>query len=60
MVIPEWNKQQRRVATIWQSGGPQTITASEALEEALCFGWIDGQMQNIDDKTYQKYFSQRR
>ncbi len=43
-----------------KAGGPQTITASEALEEALCFGWIDGQMQNIDDKTYQKYFSQRR
>ena len=22
-------------------GGPKTIKASEALEEALCFGWID-------------------
>ncbi|MDE5716544.1 MAG: YdeI/OmpD-associated family protein, partial [Lachnospiraceae bacterium] len=31
-----------------------------ALEEALCFGWIDGQMQSIDDKTYKKYFSMRR
>ena len=38
----------------------KTIKASEALEEALCFGWIDGQMQKIDDKTYKKYFSQRR
>lgn len=37
-----------------------TITAAEALEEALCFGWIDGQMQSIDDKTYKKYFSMRR
>lgn len=41
-------------------GGPKTITAGEALEEALCFGWIDGQMQSIDDKTYKKYFSMRR
>lgn len=41
-------------------GGPQTIKAAEALEEALCFGWIDGQMQRIDDKTYKKYFSMRR
>jgi len=41
-------------------GGPKTIKASEALEEALCFGWIDGQMQSIDDKTYIKYFSARR
>jgi len=43
-----------------KSGGPKTIKASEALEEALCFGWIDGQMQSIDDKTYIKYFSVRR
>ncbi len=41
-------------------GGPKTIKAEEALEEALCFGWIDGQMQRIDDKTYKKYFSLRR
>ena len=40
--------------------GPKTIKAGEALEEALCFGWIDGQMQSLDDKTYKKYFSQRR
>lgn len=40
--------------------GPKTITANDALEEALCFGWIDGQMRSIDDKTYQKYFSLRR
>lgn len=43
-----------------KAGGPKTIKAAEALEEALCFGWIDGQMQSIDDKTYQKYFSMRR
>lgn len=38
----------------------KTIKASEALEEALCFGWIDGQMQSIDEMTYLKYFSIRR
>ena len=43
-----------------KSCGPKTIKANEALEEALCFGWIDGQMQRIDDKTYLKYFSIRR
>ncbi len=43
-----------------KNGGPKTITASEALEEALCFGWIDGQMQSMDEYTYKKYFSQRR
>lgn len=43
-----------------KAGGPKTVKAGEALEEALCFGWIDGQMQAIDDKTYKKYFSMRR
>lgn len=43
-----------------KAGGPKTIKAGEALEEALCFGWIDGLMQSIDEKTYKKYFSMRR
>ena len=43
-----------------KAGGPKTIKAGEALEEALCFGWIDGQMEKIEDKSYKKYFSQRR
>ncbi|MDL2229068.1 YdeI/OmpD-associated family protein [Treponema sp. OttesenSCG-928-L16] len=43
-----------------KSGGPKTISANEALEEALCFGWIDGQMQSLDSKSYIKYFSLRR
>lgn len=43
-----------------KAGGLKTIKANEALEEALCFGWIDGQMQSIDEKSYKKYFSMRR
>jgi uncharacterized protein YdeI (YjbR/CyaY-like superfamily) len=43
-----------------KSGGPKTIKANEALEEALCFGWIDGQMKSIDDKAYIKSFTPRR
>lgn len=43
-----------------KAGGPKTIKANEALEEALCFGWIDGQMKSLDEKTYVKYFSERR
>lgn len=38
----------------------KTLSAPEALEEALCFGWIDGQMQSISPDTYKKYFSRRR
>jgi len=40
-------------------GGPKTVTPDDALEEALCFGWIDGQIQRVDDQTYMKYFSRR-
>jgi len=36
-----------------------TLSAAEALEEALCHGWIDGQIQYIDDKSYKKYFAHR-
>lgn len=43
-----------------KSGGPKTIKAADALEEALCYGWIDRQMKSIDDKAYKKYFSMRR
>lgn len=40
-----------------------TLTPQEALEEALCFGWIDGQFNRYgerDDTTYIKKFSPRR
>ena len=36
-----------------------TLSANDALEEALCFGWIDGQMKSIDSTRYQKYFTKR-
>ncbi|MDR0930802.1 MAG: YdeI/OmpD-associated family protein [Clostridiales bacterium] len=36
------------------------IKPNEALEEALCFGWIDGQMKSLDESSYIKYFKQRR
>ncbi len=37
----------------------KTLSANDALEEALCFGWIDGQMQSIDESKYIKYFARR-
>lgn len=36
-----------------------TLSAADALEEALCYGWIDGQIQPLDDNTYKKYFARR-
>ncbi len=42
-----------------KKGGPKTLSANDALEEALCFGWIDGLMQSIDSASYKKYFARR-
>ncbi|PKM49691.1 MAG: hypothetical protein CVV02_14545 [Firmicutes bacterium HGW-Firmicutes-7] len=36
------------------------LKAEEALEEALCFGWIDGQIISIDNEQYQKKYTPRR
>ncbi len=33
---------------------------NQALEEALCFGWIDSQIKRIDDVFYKMKFSKRR
>lgn len=38
----------------------KTVKPDEALEEALCFGWIDGQITRIDDEKYIKKFTPRR
>lgn len=36
------------------------VGPEQALDEALCFGWIDGQIQSIDERYYRKYFAKRR
>ena len=38
----------------------KTITYDEALDEALCFGWIDGQKKAYDEKSWLQKFTPRR
>ena len=40
--------------------GKPSVTYVEAVEEALCFGWIDGQVQRIDDESWVQRFTPRR
>jgi len=40
--------------------GEKTITYDEALDEALCFGWIDGQKKTYDEKSWLQKFTPRR
>lgn len=37
-----------------------SVTYDEALDEALCFGWIDGQKNKFDDKSWLQRFTPRR
>jgi uncharacterized protein YdeI (YjbR/CyaY-like superfamily) len=52
-------------AGVWpvlhKKGGRTTaLTCALALDEALCFGWIDGQLGVRDDETYRQRFTPRR
>ena len=37
-----------------------TLSYADALEEALCFGWIDGQVGRLDEHFYRQRFTPRR
>src|SRR4029077_19261921 len=39
---------------------PTSLTYDQALEEALCHGWIDGQVRRRDEITYRQRFTRRR
>ena len=42
------------------STGKPSVTWSEAVDEALCVGWIDGIRRGIDDEAYTMRFTPRR
>lgn len=39
---------------------PTRLGYDEALDEALCHGWIDGQVRRLDERTYRQRFTPRR
>jgi uncharacterized protein YdeI (YjbR/CyaY-like superfamily) len=39
---------------------PTSLTYEQALDEALCHGWIDGQVGRRDERTYRQRFTPRR
>ena len=43
-----------------KSSGKPSITWPEAVDEALCFGWIDGLRKGIDDVSYMIRFTPRK
>jgi uncharacterized protein YdeI (YjbR/CyaY-like superfamily) len=43
-----------------KSSGRPSITWAEAVDQALCFGWIDGVRQGIDETSYRLRFTPRK
>ncbi len=43
-----------------KASGKASMTWPESVDEALCFGWIDGVRERIDDERYTIRFSPRR
>jgi uncharacterized protein YdeI (YjbR/CyaY-like superfamily) len=43
-----------------KGSGKPSITWPESVDEALCFGWIDGIRRTIDDESYSIRFTPRR
>ena len=58
-------KNHDRVAEIWllyakKGSGKKRVAYAEAVEEALCFGWIDGIAKPVDENFYTKERSRHR
>ncbi|MFZ4522093.1 MAG: YdeI/OmpD-associated family protein [Bacteroidales bacterium] len=43
-----------------KGSGIPTVVYAEALDVALCYGWIDGQLQRCDEQSYLRKFTPRR
>jgi uncharacterized protein YdeI (YjbR/CyaY-like superfamily) len=62
----EWLEENHsRASELWlgfynKRTGKKSITYREALDEALCFGWIDGVRKSIDEASYKQRFTPRR
>ena len=58
-------KNHDRVDEIWllyakKASGKKRVEYAEAVEEALCFGWIDGIVKPVDEHFYAQRFTPRR
>lgn len=42
-----------------KTSGIPTVYYPEAVDEALCFGWIDSKINKRDDESYYQYFAKR-
>lgn len=43
-----------------KQSGKTSVKYDEAVEEALCFGWIDSKLKSVNEEYYIQYFTRRR
>lgn len=60
-----WLKKNQESPGVWlqlykKDSGVKSLDRSGALDVALCYGWIDGQANKYDDKSYLQRFCPRR
>jgi uncharacterized protein YdeI (YjbR/CyaY-like superfamily) len=61
-----WLERNHTTATgVWlvsprRAGGRRDLEYDAMVEEALCFGWIDGQAAGVDEQRSKQYFARRR
>ena len=66
MAWHEWlTTESERSPGVWlkiakKEASAPTVTYQEALEVALCFGWIDGQKRGLDDTHWLQRFTPRK
>ena len=62
----EWlEKNHHSKQSVWlvfynQKSKKETIGWSDAVDVALCFGWIDSKKQTIDEHSYRQFYSKRK
>lgn len=59
------NKNHEKEPAVWlvfhaKKSGRKTITWSEAVDVALCYGWIDSKKIKVDEHTAHQFFSKRK
>jgi uncharacterized protein YdeI (YjbR/CyaY-like superfamily) len=64
--LRDWFDANHETATeLWlgqykKASGRPTVSWSDAVDEALCVGWIDGQLQRLDEISHAQRFTPRR
>ena len=62
----QWLEENHRLKqSVWlvyykKKSGMPSISWSEAVDQALCFGWIDSTAKPIDEHTYKQFFTKRK